>query len=589
MKTVLVVGHKCNNRCRFCSRNQALVADTLGLGEVNKRIRRLKESGIDTIVLAGGEPTIRPDFFDIATGVRDMGLDLGLISNGRMFSYKNFTGHFSAFSPVFTQTALYSSNSHTHDALAGVSGAFSQTLAGIKNMAAAGLKGVTICVPVNRHNLETIGDIPDLVAALGLSAARIKFSAAEACGLHGICDIAEAPEGATAARCVSQMISRGIERHASRGMTFRWEGFSPCQIPDYPELGSEPLAEDFAFVWSLMDDDFAPAFSPGRQAVGFQDCLVCSRHTRCFSSRRAPRTPFIENVPNAAGYDYVRTLDATAGMSCPAGMDLCAGLHPLLDTAVLREDDKIEVYSHTENCSGRALYEVKFRREQLYLNVSGLSRNLDFRTAFKKLHLHEKCRACMRPPARSGVFVPVEGNAFFDVEENEKAWLMTLRGTTLDIGCGKPLFPHILSDKIRSGDIEYLGVDRYPECSEELKTVAVDFEDFEWEGQPFDNILMLRCYNHFKDPRPVLTKAAGLLKPGGILRICDNALFAMLKNHSVDNPTKHDRPAHQHFRNHHAEDAHELISQFDVFEDMEHTAVESGGANQWFLALRKKS
>ncbi len=576
MKAVLTVCHEKNEKSLSPGENGAVA---LGIEEAKKRISRFKKVGADVIVLAGGEPTIHPFFFGLASAVREAGLNLGLITNGRMLCYSNFAAKYASYNPVFTQIVIYSHDREVHDAIAGVDGAFAQTLSGVRNIAGV-VGGVEICIPVSLFNMNDIGRVPDIAAELGLPTARIKY-------VISIRD-ASAPEIAAASQAVSRAISGGLKKRSGESMTFRWEGFAPCLMPNCSELGADSLSEEMAFVWKLEEDNFSLAAGFARGGAGYDECIVCSRCPRCFPpSGTLPERAFIENTPNAAGYEFVRTLRAKSSPFCPAGTDVCSGLHPLLDIAVL-SDGFADVYNHDGSCGASELFDVKFRREQVYLNVSGLSRNLDFRKAFRKARLHDRCRKCARPGARSGVFLPIEGNAFKDVEENEKAWLSALKGNTLDIGCGKPLFPELLQGKVRAGEISYLGVDTYPELSGELKTVAIDFEDFQWDGPLFDNVLMLRSYNHFKDPRLVMKKAASLLKTGGVLRVCDNALFAMLKKDVEDNPSEHSRHPYQHFRNHCSEDALKLLSVIDEFEVMEHTPIELGGANQWFIVLRKK-
>jgi 2-polyprenyl-3-methyl-5-hydroxy-6-metoxy-1,4-benzoquinol methylase len=583
LRAVLTVCHESNNLPLSPDGGRRA---SLGLDTIKERIIRLKEAKISTVILSGGEPTIRPDIFTIADAVRNSGLMLGLITNGRMFCYSNFADTYAEYMPEYTQITVYSHEKKIHDGLAGVTGAFEQTLAGIRNIAGK-LENVTVCIPVNGYNARDIKEVPDLVWGLGLKA-RFKFTVSGLEGIHGVHVAKAALSIESAVDCVSDAISYGMEKYSRHEMTFCWEGFAPCQISDFPSYGTDPLSEDIALVWDSTEESFKDTYVQTNHGEITEECLICSRCSSCFAEQRGFINGFIEHTPNAVGYNYNRTLNPTAEPLCPAGSALCAGLHPLHDVAVM-SDGMIDIYQSDRQSNSHAMNDVKFSREQVYLNISGRARNLDFRTAFRRLVLHEKCRECVRHRTRTGVFAPLEGNAFARVEEEEMAWLKKIKGRVLDIGCGRPLFPEILAEKIIAGEIEYLGVDRYPECPDVMKTVAVDFEDFSWDGRSFDHIMMLRSYNHFIDPRSVLRKAAGLLNAGGQLHIFENGLFAMLKKNVVDHPSDSDLPSHQHYRNHYSEDVLKLLAFADNFEVVRHTSVTPESANQWFLTLRAKT
>jgi MoaA/NifB/PqqE/SkfB family radical SAM enzyme/SAM-dependent methyltransferase len=581
LRAILSVCRESNNRCP----SKGVIEFDLTLKSIEERIRRLKDLGVSTVILSGGEPTIRPDFLTIAATIRNHGMNFGAITNGRMFSYKDIAGGYAIHDPEYTEITVFSHDLEVHDAIAGVDGAFRQTLSGIKNIAGK-LKNVTVRVLLNNRNAGSIKEISDLVWRLGLKP-RLKFSIGSFSRINIAPYLNEATDIREAADSVSEAISYGIERYGRHGMTFCWEGFAPCHIKDYPGLGTDLLSEDVAYVWEELDGEYkAVSVSPDPDDEN-DECLICSRRKNCFNTRGDYRRVFMERIPNAVGYNYSGELKPDSSSSCPAGAALCAELHPLRDVAVLK-DGTIEVYHSDGGYGGHVMKEVKFSRGQVYLNISGRSRNLDFRTAFKRVVLHEKCRECVLQGTRSGVFVPLEGNAFNRVEEDERVWIEGLKGRALDVGCGRPLFPEILERKIAAGEIEYLGVDRYAECPEIMKTVAVDFEDFEWDGESFDHIMMLRSYNHFRDPRLILRKAAMLLNPGGLLHIFENGLFAILKRNVADDRPDGGQPPYKHFRNSYSEDVVRLLDLMGDFEVAGHAAVAPERANQWFLTLRKK-
>ncbi|MBN2339585.1 MAG: anaerobic ribonucleoside-triphosphate reductase activating protein [Acidobacteria bacterium] len=74
----------CNFRCPFCH-NRRLIppeGDTLiPAGDVLEQLRR-RRGLIDGVVLCGGEPTLQPDLPAFAAGLRAMGLEIKLDTNG---------------------------------------------------------------------------------------------------------------------------------------------------------------------------------------------------------------------------------------------------------------------------------------------------------------------------------------------------------------------------------------------------------------------------------------------------------------------------------------------------------------------------
>lgn len=581
--TALHICNSCNNKCIKCDKTRYDNQCFLHKADVLNRLQQIKESGVSTVALCGGEPTISPFFFEIARAVVEKGLKIGLMSNGRMFSYKNFTDEFACLNPDFIHITLHSSDMDVHDRIAGVKGAFAQTMSGLRNISRI-MKRICIRTPVNDFNVDSIDDIPRIARRLCVNAA-VTFSVGTSrhigCGGYP----AEPLDIAAAARAVVDAIRKTNDSNA-RGVSIAIEGFPLCQLEGFHHLCAEPTDKDIVFSWEMDGGGLNPMFSIPEERGNSSECLVCSRRAGCRSNFRELRVPFIENTPNSVGYEYSRTIVANPSSTCPIGDAERSTIHPLRETALLKGGD-IEVYSTGGNCGSDSLYDIKFVKQQLYLNVSGMSRNLDFRTAFRRLKLRDECAECYRRAFCSGLFEAVEGNAFSGIEKKELDWLSSIRGSVLDIGCGTPLFPDAIRHKISAGEMTYLGVDKNPGHSPELEISAVDFEDFAWAGPPFDHVMMLRSYNHFKDPRLIVEKAASLLRSGGMLHIFDNCLFGALKRNVVDNPTNIDRHPHQHYRNHDSEEAAALIMKLGCFEILDHIPVSPSEANQWFLTLKK--
>ncbi len=73
----------CNLKCKYCfSKSGKPRKNELTTEELKRVIRQLKDAGVLSFFLTGGEPTLRPDFIEIANFIFDLGLDCFVLTNG---------------------------------------------------------------------------------------------------------------------------------------------------------------------------------------------------------------------------------------------------------------------------------------------------------------------------------------------------------------------------------------------------------------------------------------------------------------------------------------------------------------------------
>lgn len=157
---LLLTGFSCNNNCVFCSN----VADRdfdLSQEEIFKKIEQGYNQGFGVLEFIGGETTIRPDFFKLINFAKKVGFkDIRLTSNGRIFSYPEFTKKTWKAGINNIVISLYGHNKKIHEAATRTPGSFEQCIKGIKNI--TNLTDIylsinTVVFKLNYKYLEDIG------------------------------------------------------------------------------------------------------------------------------------------------------------------------------------------------------------------------------------------------------------------------------------------------------------------------------------------------------------------------------------------------------------------------------------------------
>lgn len=171
----LKVGFSCNNQCHFCvqgdKRARYAPRDTAALVEVLRTERRR----VSAVVFTGGEPTVRRDLPELVACARDLGYrTIQIQTNGRMFAHRSYARRLvdcgaNEFSP-----ALHGHLAALHDYLTAAPGAFSQTLAGIRNLKELGQVVLTNTV-VTKPNYRHLPDVVRLLVAAGVDQLQLAF------------------------------------------------------------------------------------------------------------------------------------------------------------------------------------------------------------------------------------------------------------------------------------------------------------------------------------------------------------------------------------------------------------------------------
>jgi len=135
----LIIGWQCNNNCLFCS-NQHMknLAKEKNLEDIS--LEKIKEnlkvnSDNKELILVGGEPTIRPDIFEIISFAKKQGYrEISMMSNGRMLSSIDFCKKLLGMGITEIGISIHGHTKEIHDSLTRSPGSFKQVVRALKNL-----------------------------------------------------------------------------------------------------------------------------------------------------------------------------------------------------------------------------------------------------------------------------------------------------------------------------------------------------------------------------------------------------------------------------------------------------------------------
>ncbi|WP_339062291.1 radical SAM protein [Tepidibacillus marianensis] len=149
----------CNLKCVHCrataqpNRNQ----EELTTDEAFRVIDEIASFADPILVLTGGEPLYRPDFFEIASYATNKGLKVALATNGTLVDAE-IARKIKEIGIRRVSISIDGPNEEIHDGFRGVDGAFEQALRGTKYLQEAGVD-VQFNTTISKHNVDQIEDI----------------------------------------------------------------------------------------------------------------------------------------------------------------------------------------------------------------------------------------------------------------------------------------------------------------------------------------------------------------------------------------------------------------------------------------------
>lgn len=150
---------KCNLRCRHCGSSAGKARkNELSTKECFKLCEDLAALGCQDVSLMGGEPFTRSDWFEVATCVKDLGMNLNFVSNGVMLD--TYIGRVAMLEPKVVGISL-DGMKENHEVVRG-KGTWEKTLRAIEMLRERGMQ-TTVITTVSKTNFKDLPAMKDLL------------------------------------------------------------------------------------------------------------------------------------------------------------------------------------------------------------------------------------------------------------------------------------------------------------------------------------------------------------------------------------------------------------------------------------------
>ncbi|WP_084022324.1 radical SAM protein [Chlorobaculum limnaeum] len=157
------LGGYCNSHCRFCYTRWLQDSPDMKTNEAKEIMNRLSRiESIDTLVLTGGEATIRTDLELLLGHAKHLGFsDIGLQTNGRALN-SDYVQKLLKAGLSTVLISLHGTSEHVHDKITGVPGSYKATLRAISNLFSASV-GVVVNTVICRSNAHELNNMPNVL------------------------------------------------------------------------------------------------------------------------------------------------------------------------------------------------------------------------------------------------------------------------------------------------------------------------------------------------------------------------------------------------------------------------------------------
>lgn len=295
---------------------------------------------------------------------------------------------------------------------------------------------------------------------------------------------------------------------------------------------------------------------------------------------------------NSFNYTLVRGVGALRGEGFEGCPVYRAGpkTWPRETSLFVRRGDKVGLFqTTTTDFSVGEINHVVRELGQVYVDVSRKTAPDDFSADLRKLFVEGRCVQCPARAVCAGLWAPSARDVFYEDDARVRSLLAGLTGSVIDVGCGQGPYETLLEERAKAG-VRYVGVDpdtvhverlreRWPWAQVhvgEAETLSFD--------ERFDHALILRSWNHFRDPHTAVASVAKLLRPEASLTVVDNVAFGLVRTPTQKHRAENGSAVFEHYRNDSDEEALAVISRAAPWlRCVERRSIAPTGSNQWLL------
>ena len=268
--------------------------------------RAARDKGMIFVLLTGGEPLVRKDFFEIYDGMREMGLLISINSNGSMLKGE-ILERFLKTPPFRFNISLYGGSNETYRNMCGLP-AYDQVKENIRRLRQAGVE-VSLNLSITPYNKDDLAKIYRDAVELDVNVRASSYMYPSVrvngeqygCGNRLDCaesakysvdwDVLRFTEEEFLARAEALMALKGIEqegcpleegdgvrcRAGSTAFWMTWDGkMLPCGMMTTPVV--YPLEMGFDVAWEQIRSETAQIRTPAKCTnCGYKDiCGACA-------------------------------------------------------------------------------------------------------------------------------------------------------------------------------------------------------------------------------------------------------------------------------------------------------------------------
>ena len=554
-------GGACVCGCPTCPIDQHSALAGVQPAELLAALAAVPEREGRLVVLVGGEPLLRPDVPRLLAAIRASGCVPGIVTTGRPLVYPQLRERLRRAGVAYVRVQLFGVGP-AHDRATAVPGAFEQAMNGVRAwLAEAGADtDVDVALTVRAQPIDTVtSDVAALAREINSPKLQIVVS---------VDPSATAGDSDPLRAAIAALADWNDE--TSRPL-LAWEGVAASASP-LSLLTSPPLR---------------PAFLAGTPRAS------CLGRTVARTARSVAAPP----PPQANSFNFVRTAIAVPWAARAADCTAHAAA-PERDPArhlwLIEDGRLILCATDTHDFDAAGIARVKDDWSHIFLDRSPAGVLDDIREGMRRLLPDPTCDACANRAHCARRFRIVEAAPFAREEEWIERYVAGLRGRVLDVGCGEQLYRDTLVPLVRSGAVDYTGLDPdepslaiLRDALPEARFHLTGIEAFHDAPASYDHILCLRSLNHVFDVDEALARMTGLLRPGGRLLIVETAPFAMLRRpEQVAAADQAPRAGHQHFRNVTSEEVLPFVRR-RALRIVEHQPAGLQTTNEWILLLER--